>query len=141
MNTVQKPRQNFAMPAGVPTMPVGMVPAGMAGGLPPGWQLAVDAMGRPFYYNYFTQQTSWTPPSGTNNVPPIAPSSMYSVPAPPASVPAAPPVSAPAAPPSTAPVDDALPPGWEEATDPQGIHFFIVFLLHVIDLLRACILH
>lgn len=99
------------MPAGMPPMPAGMVPAGMAGGLPHGWQLAVDAMGRPFYYNYFTQQTSWTPPSGTNNVPPVAPSSMYSVPAPPASIPAAPPVSAPppaAPPPSTVPVDSMI---------------------------------
>eukprot|EP00026_Physarum_polycephalum_P000300 Phypoly_transcript_00300.p1 GENE.Phypoly_transcript_00300~~Phypoly_transcript_00300.p1 ORF type:complete len:1780 (+),score=292.27 Phypoly_transcript_00300:209-5341(+) len=78
-------------------------------------------MGRPFYYNYFTQQTSWTPPSATN-VPSIPPSAMYSVPAPPAA--AAPPAS-PAAtpPPSTAP--DALPPGWEEATDPQGRVYYI----------------
>ena len=90
------------MPGG---MPAGVMPAGMAGGLPPGWQLAVDAMGRPFYYNYFTQQTSWTPPTATN-IPSIPPSAMYSVPAPPASIPVAPPVSAPAAtPPSTAPVD------------------------------------
>ena len=92
-----------------PAMPPGMagggMPSGMAGGLPPGWQLAVDAMGRPFYYNYFTQQTSWTPPSATN-VPSIPPSAMYSVPAPPASIaPAAPPVSPSAGPPSTAPVD------------------------------------
>jgi hypothetical protein len=91
-----------AMPAMSPAIPGGMpgvMPAGMAGGLPPGWQLAVDAMGRPFYYNYFTQQTSWTPPSATNV--PIPPSAMYSVPAPPA----APPVSPAATPPSTAPID------------------------------------
>lgn len=86
-------------------MPTGMMPAG---GLPPGWQLAVDAMGRPFYYNYFTQQTSWTPPSATN-VPSIPPAAMYSVPAPPASIPVAPPVSAPAVtPPSTSPAVDSM---------------------------------
>lgn len=78
----------------------------MPGSLPPGWQLAVDAMNRPFYYNYFTQQTSWTPPSATSIPSPIPPSAMYSVPAPPA----APPVSAPVmpSPPTPSPVDTCM---------------------------------
>ncbi len=76
----------------MPTMQPMMPSMSMGAPLPPGWQLAMDQLGRPFYYNFYTQQTSWTPPTSPS-IPTAA--SMYSAPAPPAAVAVPPPVSAP----------------------------------------------
>eukprot|EP01113_Clastostelium_recurvatum_P018252 TRINITY_DN2152_c0_g1_i5.p1 TRINITY_DN2152_c0_g1~~TRINITY_DN2152_c0_g1_i5.p1 ORF type:complete len:1807 (-),score=472.19 TRINITY_DN2152_c0_g1_i5:1494-6914(-) len=76
-------------------------PAGLPqANLPPGWQLAMDSLGRPFFYNPYTQQTSWTTPTASSS-----------------------PVQTPAAP--AAASKTTLPAGWEESVDTQGRVYYI----------------
>jgi hypothetical protein len=63
------------------------------------WQLVVDSMGRPFYHNIYTQQTSWVHPQSSSAPSPSPPVSME--------------------------IPTPLPPGWEEAIDPQGRVYYI----------------
>ncbi|KYQ88396.1 hypothetical protein DLAC_11094 [Tieghemostelium lacteum] len=94
--------------------------------LPPGWQIAVDNMGRYYYFNPITQQQSWTPPAGSSF------SNIQQQPQVPSTTPS--PSNSLAGSTNNLPINinmnqsttkSSLPEGWEESTDGQGRTYYI----------------
>ncbi|KJE90630.1 ubiquitin ligase [Capsaspora owczarzaki ATCC 30864] len=123
-------------------------------GLPPGWEMRVDAQGRPYYVDHTTRTTSWERPlwdystgaaAAAAPAPHVGTGQASAAAHPALTTPARPPppnaaalsavnAASAAAPSSTtttttttaaAAAAAPLPPGWEERVDPQGRVFYV----------------
>ena len=105
----------------------GLRPTGAAvTALPPGWEERMDPSTlRPYYVNHANHTTTWERPVVAGGTAPASPAGLGR----PLSNPPSPRMNS-LAPGAAAAAVEALPPGWEERTDPSGKKYYVGMCIH-----------